>query len=71
MIHSDKVVKWLRARKSSSGRVTLYVEQKFKNQSLKITIGVFPDLSVREARKKAIELKTLMANRIDPREVRR
>nr|WP_230598035.1 integrase arm-type DNA-binding domain-containing protein [Orientia tsutsugamushi] len=32
-----------------------------------MTIGVFPDLSVREARKKAIELKTLMANRIDPK----
>ncbi|KJV72247.1 hypothetical protein OTSUT76_3438 [Orientia tsutsugamushi str. UT76] len=32
-IYSDKVVQWLRGRKSSSGRLTLYVEQKFKNQS--------------------------------------
>ncbi|KJV74253.1 putative integrase domain protein [Orientia tsutsugamushi str. UT76] len=30
---------------------TWVLEQKFKNQSLKITIGVFPDLSIKEARK--------------------
>ncbi|SPM45928.1 integrase [Orientia tsutsugamushi] len=51
-------------------RKTWVLEQKFKNQSLKITIGVFPYLSIKEAIKKAIELKTLMANGIDPREVR-
>ncbi|KJV77254.1 integrase [Orientia tsutsugamushi] len=49
-IYSDKVVQWLRGRKSSSGRLTLYVEQKFKNQSLKIKIVVFPNLSIKEAR---------------------
>ncbi|WP_445668655.1 integrase arm-type DNA-binding domain-containing protein [Orientia tsutsugamushi] len=38
---------------------------------MKIKIGVFPDLSIKEAIKKAIELKTLMANGIDPREVKR
>ncbi|WP_371220270.1 integrase arm-type DNA-binding domain-containing protein [Orientia tsutsugamushi] len=47
------------------------LEQKFKNQSLKITIGVFPDLSIKEASKIARELKTLMAKGIDPREVKR
>ncbi|SPR10016.1 hypothetical protein [Orientia tsutsugamushi] len=39
--------------------ITLYVEQKFKNQSLKITIGEFPYLSVREARKKSNRIKEI------------
>ncbi|KJV74359.1 tyrosine-type recombinase/integrase, partial [Orientia tsutsugamushi] len=51
-------------------RKTWVLEQKFKNQSLKITIGVFPDLSIKEASKIARELKTLMAKGIDPREVK-
>ncbi|WP_445668616.1 Arm DNA-binding domain-containing protein [Orientia tsutsugamushi] len=38
---------------------------------IKIKIGAFPDLSIKEARKKAIELKKLMAKGIDPREVKR
>ncbi|SPR14918.1 Arm DNA-binding domain-containing protein [Orientia tsutsugamushi] len=36
-----------------------------------MTIGVFPDLSIKEARKIARELKRLMAKGIDPREVQR
>ncbi|KJV79980.1 hypothetical protein OTSUT76_2055 [Orientia tsutsugamushi str. UT76] len=36
-----------------------------------MTIGVFPDLSIKEARKIARELKRLMAKGIDPREVKR
>ncbi|SPM46259.1 integrase [Orientia tsutsugamushi] len=52
-------------------RKTWILEQKYKNQSLKIRIVEFPYLSIKEAIKKAIELKTLMANGIDPREVRR
>ncbi|KJW06518.1 phage integrase family protein [Orientia tsutsugamushi str. UT144] len=36
-----------------------------------MTIGVFPDLSIKEARKKARELKRLMAKGIDPREAKR
>ncbi|WP_371218477.1 Arm DNA-binding domain-containing protein [Orientia tsutsugamushi] len=51
-------------------RKTWVLEQKFKNQSLKITIGVFPDLSIKEARKIARELKRLMTNGIDSREVK-
>ncbi|WP_371220338.1 Arm DNA-binding domain-containing protein [Orientia tsutsugamushi] len=42
-------------------RKTWVLEQKFKNQSLKIKIGEFPDLSIKEARKIARELKRLMA----------
>ncbi|KJV85876.1 integrase [Orientia tsutsugamushi] len=52
-------------------RKTWVLEQKFKNQSLRMTIGVFPDLSIKEARKIARELKRLMAKGIDPREVKR
>ncbi|WP_342638698.1 Arm DNA-binding domain-containing protein [Orientia tsutsugamushi] len=52
-------------------RKTWILEQKYKNQSLKIRIGEFPYLSIKEAIKKAIELKTLMANGIDPREAKR
>ncbi|WP_371223621.1 tyrosine-type recombinase/integrase [Orientia tsutsugamushi] len=52
-------------------RKTWVLEQKFKNQSLKIRIGEFPYVSIKEAIKKAIELKTLMANGIDPRTVKR
>ncbi|WP_371220313.1 Arm DNA-binding domain-containing protein [Orientia tsutsugamushi] len=51
-------------------RKTWVLEQKFKNQSLKITIRVFPDLSIKEARKIARELKRLMTNGIDSREVK-
>ncbi|WP_371222311.1 integrase arm-type DNA-binding domain-containing protein [Orientia tsutsugamushi] len=36
-----------------------------------MTIGVFPDLSIKEARKIARELKRLMAKGIDPREAKR
>ncbi|SPR08344.1 Arm DNA-binding domain-containing protein [Orientia tsutsugamushi] len=36
-----------------------------------MTIGVFPDLSIKEARKIARELKRLMAKGTDPREVKR
>ncbi|KJW04488.1 phage integrase family protein [Orientia tsutsugamushi str. Sido] len=55
------------------GRVrrTWVLEQKYKNHSLKIRIGVFPDLSIKEARKIARELKRLIAKGIDPREVKR
>ncbi|KJV97071.1 Arm DNA-binding domain-containing protein [Orientia tsutsugamushi] len=35
-----------------------------------MTIGVFPDLSIKEARKIARELKRLMAKGIDSREVK-
>ncbi|KJV51413.1 phage integrase family protein [Orientia tsutsugamushi str. Gilliam] len=52
-------------------RKTWVLEQKYKNQSLKIRIGEFPYVSIKEAIKKAIELKTLMANGIDPRAVKR
>ncbi|KJV72670.1 integrase [Orientia tsutsugamushi] len=52
-------------------RKTWVLEQKFKNQSLKITIGEFPYLSIKEARKIARELKTLMAKGIDQRAVKR
>ncbi|KJW05828.1 phage integrase family protein, partial [Orientia tsutsugamushi str. UT144] len=52
-------------------RKTWVLEQKYKNQSLKIRIWEFPYVSIKEAIKKAIELKTLMANGIDPREVKR
>ncbi|WP_410522885.1 tyrosine-type recombinase/integrase [Orientia tsutsugamushi] len=52
-------------------RKTWVLEQKFKNQSLKITIGEFPYVSIKEARKIARELKTLMAKGIDPRAEKR
>ncbi|CAM79481.1 phage-related integrase [Orientia tsutsugamushi str. Boryong] len=51
-------------------RKTWILEQKYKNQSLKIRIVEFPYLSIKEARKIARELKTLMANGIDPRAVK-
>ncbi|WP_371253777.1 hypothetical protein [Orientia tsutsugamushi] len=39
LIYSDEVVKGLRARKSSSGRVTLCLEQKYKNKCLNARLG--------------------------------
>ncbi|WP_174198135.1 Arm DNA-binding domain-containing protein [Orientia tsutsugamushi] len=47
------------------------MKKKFRKEGIKMTIGVFPDLSIKEARKIARELKTLMAKGIDPREVKR
>ncbi|WP_342638428.1 Arm DNA-binding domain-containing protein [Orientia tsutsugamushi] len=52
-------------------RKTWSFEKKFRKEGIKITIGVFPDLSIKEARKKARELKRLMAKGIDPREAKR
>ncbi|KJV52566.1 DUF4102 domain-containing protein [Orientia tsutsugamushi] len=37
---------------------------------IKIKIVVFPDLSIKEAKKKVRELKRLMTNGIDSREVK-
>ncbi|WP_371253727.1 Arm DNA-binding domain-containing protein [Orientia tsutsugamushi] len=51
-------------------RKTWSFEKKFKNHSLKIKIMVFPYLSIKEARKIARELKRLMTNGIDSREVK-
>ncbi|SPR13298.1 tyrosine-type recombinase/integrase [Orientia tsutsugamushi] len=67
----DKIEPGFQLRISPTGRKTWVLEQKFKNQSLKITIGVFRDLSIKEARKIARELKRLMAKGIDPREAKR
>ncbi|WP_342638386.1 Arm DNA-binding domain-containing protein [Orientia tsutsugamushi] len=47
------------------------MKKKFRKEGIKITIGVFPDLSIKEARKIARELKRLMAKGIDPREAKR
>ncbi|KJV75535.1 Arm DNA-binding domain-containing protein [Orientia tsutsugamushi] len=70
IIHDEGEPK-LKVKVSCTGRKTLSFETKFRKEGIKIKIVVFPDLSVREARKKAIELKKLMAKGIDPIEVRR
>ncbi|BAG41055.1 putative integrase [Orientia tsutsugamushi str. Ikeda] len=67
----DKIEPGLQLRISRSGRKTCSFEKKFRKEGIKMTIGVFPDLSIKEARKKARELKRLMAKGIDPREEKR
>ncbi|SPM44574.1 integrase [Orientia tsutsugamushi] len=67
----DKIEPGLQLRISRSGRKTWSFEKKFRKEGIKITIGEFPDLSIKEARKKARELKRLMAKGIDPREAKR
>ncbi|WP_342638095.1 Arm DNA-binding domain-containing protein [Orientia tsutsugamushi] len=67
----DKVEPELKLRISHTGRKTWSFEKKFRKEGIKIKIGVFPDLSIKEARKIARELKRLMAKGIDPREVKR
>ncbi|WP_317889152.1 Arm DNA-binding domain-containing protein [Orientia tsutsugamushi] len=49
---------------------TMVFEKKFRKERLKLKIGPYPDLSIKEVRKKARELKTLIVNGIDPREVK-
>ncbi|WP_258231069.1 Arm DNA-binding domain-containing protein [Orientia tsutsugamushi] len=46
-------------------------KKKFRKEWLKLKIGPYPDLSIKEVRKKARELKTLIVNGIDLREVKR
>ncbi|KJV71493.1 tyrosine-type recombinase/integrase [Orientia tsutsugamushi] len=67
----DKIEPGLQLRISQTGRKTWSFEKKFRKEGIKMTIGVFPDLSIKEARKKARELKRLMAKGIDPREAKR
>ncbi|SPR10935.1 integrase [Orientia tsutsugamushi str. Gilliam] len=67
----DKIKPGLKLRISPTGRKTWSFEKKFRKEGIKMTIMVFPDLSIKEARKIARELKRLMTNGIDPREVRR
>ncbi|KJV69817.1 hypothetical protein OTSUT76_4151 [Orientia tsutsugamushi str. UT76] len=68
----DKIEPVLKLRISPTGRKTWSFEKKkFRKEGIKMTIGVFPDLSIKEARKIARELKRLMAKGIDPREVKR
>ncbi|WP_193777004.1 Arm DNA-binding domain-containing protein [Orientia tsutsugamushi] len=71
LIIHDKGEPKLKVKVSCTGRKTWSFETKFRKEGIKIKIGVFPDLSIKEARKIARELKTLMAKGIDPREVRR
>ncbi|KJV55388.1 hypothetical protein OCHUTO_0872, partial [Orientia chuto str. Dubai] len=71
IVYRDETERGLVLRVSSSGTKIFYLYKKYKNQGLKIKIGPYPDLSVRDARKKARELKTLLAKDIDPREVKR
>ncbi|WP_371255778.1 Arm DNA-binding domain-containing protein [Orientia tsutsugamushi] len=65
----DKVEPELKLRVSHTGRKTWPFE-KIRKEGIKMTIRVFPDLSIKEARKIAIELKRLMTNGIDSREVK-
>ncbi|BAG40320.1 putative integrase [Orientia tsutsugamushi str. Ikeda] len=67
----DKIEPGLQLRISPTGRKTWSFEKKFRKEGIKMTIGVFPDLSIKEARKIARELKRLMAKGIDPREAKR
>ncbi|WP_371218336.1 Arm DNA-binding domain-containing protein [Orientia tsutsugamushi] len=66
----DKIEPGLNLRISPSGRKTWSFEKKFRKEGIKMTIDVFPDLSTKEARKIARELKRLMTNGIDSREVK-
>ncbi|SPR16631.1 Arm DNA-binding domain-containing protein [Orientia tsutsugamushi] len=67
----DKIEPVLKLRISPTGRKTWSLEKKFRKEGIKMTIGVFPNLSIKEARKIVRELKRLMAKGIDPREVTR
>ncbi|KJV52898.1 hypothetical protein OTSGILL_1134 [Orientia tsutsugamushi str. Gilliam] len=66
----DKIEPGLKLRISPTGRKTWSFEKKFRKEGIKMTIRVFPDLSIKEARKIARELKRLMTNGIDSREVK-
>ncbi|WP_064644292.1 Arm DNA-binding domain-containing protein [Orientia tsutsugamushi] len=70
-IIQDKIEPGLKLRISPTGRKTWSFEKKkFRKEGIKMTIRVFPDLSIKEARKIARELKRLMTNGIDSREVK-
>ncbi|WP_371218421.1 Arm DNA-binding domain-containing protein [Orientia tsutsugamushi] len=70
LIIQDKIEPGLKLRISPTGRKTWSFEKKSRKEGIKMTIRVFPDLSIKEARKIARELKRLMTNGIDSREVK-
>ncbi|SPR12723.1 Arm DNA-binding domain-containing protein [Orientia tsutsugamushi] len=61
-IIQDKIEPGLKLRISPTVRKTWSFEKKIRKEGIKMTIRVFPDLSIKEARKIARELKRLMTN---------
>src|SRR5262249_51196819 len=68
--HDDKE-KGLSAYLTSKGQLTFYTRKRVSGRDVRMVIGNYPDLTIEQARRKAQELKGLVASGKDPHEEKR
>lgn len=57
----------LSARVSAKGKITFQVRFRFDNKAARIDLGTYPLITLKEAREKAIEVRSLIEKGMDPR----
>jgi integrase len=66
--YHDEKEKGLSAYLTSNGVLTFYTRKRVSGRDVRMTIGVYPDVSIEQARRKSVELKGLVASGVDPNE---
>lgn len=57
----------LSARVSAKGKITFQIRFRFDGKGARIDLGSYPLISLKEAREKALEVRSLIEKGIDPR----
>lgn len=69
--YADTQVRGLYISVARGGTKTFILRKKIEGRSERITLGVYPDISLDEARKLAYEARTKIANGVNPAETKR
>ncbi|MCA9805134.1 MAG: tyrosine-type recombinase/integrase [Cyanobacteria bacterium HKST-UBA02] len=69
--YADTQVRGLYISVARGGTKTFILRKKIEGRSERITLGVYPDISLEEARKLAYEARTKIANGVNPAETKR
>jgi integrase len=69
--YHDEKEKGLSAYLTTNGVLTFYTRKRVSGRDVRMTIGVYPDVSIEQARRKSVELKGLVASGVDPNEQKR
>lgn len=67
----DEKEKGLSAYLTANGVLTFYTRKRVNGRDVRMTIGVYPDVTIEQARRKSAELKGLVASGVDPYEQKR
>lgn len=67
----DEKEQGLSAYITAQGSITFYTRKRINGRDVRMTIGEYPDITIEQARKKAQELKGLVASGKDPYEEKR